>query len=245
MTYLDLINGFFLWLESNALPASSRLMYLSLLNVFNRAGWPDDVQVDNRRLMSMAGVATEKSAIRARDALVSAGFITYRKGGSHNPNRYSLNLYCPQNSKNDSINDSIKYRENDSKNDSINDSLIKTKTKTKNPPKSPQGEDTFAAFWSAYPRKDSKAKAKASWDKLKPDKELVSRIMAALEQHKRSDQWNRDGGQYIPYPATWLNQRRWEDEGITPTQPEPPKKREYREIRDENGEVVSVSFLED
>ena len=140
MTYLDLINGFFLWLESNALPASSRLMYLSLLNVFNRAGWPDDVQVDNRRLMSMAGVATEKSAIRARDALVSAGFITYRKGGSHNPNRYSLNLYCPQNSKNDSINDSIKYRENDSKNDSINDSLIKTKTKTKNPPKSPQGD---------------------------------------------------------------------------------------------------------
>lgn len=108
------------------------------------------------------------------------------------------------------------------------------------PPKSPQGEDTFAAFWSAYPRKDSKAKAQASWDKLKPDKELVSRIMTALEQHKRSDQWNRDGGQYIPYPATWLNQRRWEDEGITPTQPEPPKKRVCEEIRDENGEVVNV-----
>lgn len=112
------------------------------------------------------------------------------------------------------------------------------------PPKSPQGDDMFAEFWSAYPRKDSKAKAKTSWDKLNPDKELVSRIMAALEQHKRSEQWTRDGGQYIPYPATWLNQRRWEDEGITQTPPEPPQKPDgpaYRKETDpETGEEVIV-----
>ena len=121
----------------------------------------------------------------------------------------------------------------------------KDKDKDNNTPHTPQGDDAFAAFWSAYPRKDSKAKAKASWDKLKPDKELVSRIMAALEQHKRSDQWTRDGGKYIPYPATWLNQRRWEDEGITPTQPEPPKKRVCKMERDENGEVVSVEWVQE
>lgn len=120
----------------------------------------------------------------------------------------------------------------------------KDKDKDNNTPHTPQGDDTFAEFWSAYPRKDSKAKAKASWDKLNPDKELVSRIMAALEQHKRSDQWTRDGGQYIPYPATWLNQRRWEDEGITQTPPEPPKNPEgpaYRKETDpETGEEVIV-----
>ena len=113
------------------------------------------------------------------------------------------------------------------------------------PPKSPQGDEAFDAFWVEYPKHVSKQDAVRAWGKLKPDKELQDKIMAALEQQKRSDQWNRDGGQYIPYPATWLNRRRWEDEGITPAQPEPPKKREYREIRDENGEVVSVSFLED
>ena len=30
-----------------------------------------------------------------------------------------------------------------------------------------------------------------------------------------SAQWQRDNGQYIPHPATWLNQGRWDDE-LTP-----------------------------
>ena len=34
----------------------------------------------------------------------------------------------------------------------------------------------------------------------------------ALEVQKQSQQWRKDGGQYIPMPATWLNGRRWEDE---------------------------------
>ncbi len=43
------------------------------------------------------------------------------------------------------------------------------------------------------------------------DEATLSTILAALERDKRSDQWQRDGGQYIPYPATWLHDRRWED----------------------------------
>ena len=30
--------------------------------------------------------------------------------------------------------------------------------------------------------------------------------------HKRLDQWKKDSGRFVPYPATWLNNRRWEDE---------------------------------
>ena len=145
---------------------------------------------------------------------------------------------CRQNSKNISI------RWNTNEYDRIRTNTKHTKDKDKdkdnNTPHTPQGDDMFAVFWSAYPRKDSKAKAKASWDKLKPDKALVSRIMAALEQHKRSDQWTRDGGQYIPYPATWLNQRRWEDEGIVKAN-ETPRKPSYRkEIDPETGREVIV-----
>jgi hypothetical protein len=28
----------------------------------------------------------------------------------------------------------------------------------------------------------------------------------------RSEDWTKEGGQYIPYPATWLNAKGWEDE---------------------------------
>ena len=36
-------------------------------------------------------------------------------------------------------------------------------------------------------------------------------LLDALEIQKRSHDWTKDGGQYIPYPAKWLNKRRWED----------------------------------
>lgn len=42
-------------------------------------------------------------------------------------------------------------------------------------------------------------------------------MAAALERQKRSRDWTKEGGQFVPYPATWLNQRRWEDEDEPPT----------------------------
>lgn len=70
----------------------------------------------------------------------------------------------------------------------------------------------FDKFYSVYPKKTAKRNAIKAWKKLSPDKELVNKILAALEQQKRSVQWQKDGGQYIPYPATWLNGKRWEDD---------------------------------
>ena len=70
----------------------------------------------------------------------------------------------------------------------------------------------FQSFWSAYPRKTAKKPAQAAFMKLKPDEELLNKMLEALKQQLKTDQWTRDGGQYIPHAATWLNQRRWEDE---------------------------------
>lgn len=69
----------------------------------------------------------------------------------------------------------------------------------------------FDAFWKAYPRKIAKQDALTAWNKIAPTSELVDRILAAVDEQKRSDQW-RGGTQYIPYPATWLNGGRWDDE---------------------------------
>lgn len=70
----------------------------------------------------------------------------------------------------------------------------------------------FDLFWAAYPRKVAKDKALRAWRRLNPDPELFQAMSAALERAKASREWQKEGGAYIPYPATWLNGRRWEDE---------------------------------
>lgn len=72
--------------------------------------------------------------------------------------------------------------------------------------------DHFEMFWSAYPRKVSKRKAEQVFLRIAPNKKLFDTIMQALEEHKKSPQWVKDGGQFIPHPTTWLNQERWNDQ---------------------------------
>lgn len=89
----------------------------------------------------------------------------------------------------------------------IPDSLIQ------NPPKPPKGGEPsgFAEFWSAYPKKIGKGAAEKAFAKAKVNGHLPE-VLRALEAQKQTDQWQKDGGQYIPNPATWINQKRWEDE---------------------------------
>lgn len=88
---------------------------------------------------------------------------------------------------------------------------IENEINTPPTPSKEAGED-FDEFWKAYPKKVAKAQAQKAWSKLKPDKALLTVIIEALKRQKQSAQWLRDNGQYIPYPATWLNGRRWEDD---------------------------------
>ena len=72
--------------------------------------------------------------------------------------------------------------------------------------------ELFEIFWSNYPKKTAKQSALKAFEKIKPDEELLNKMLSSLEQQKKSVQWTKDNGQYIPYPANWLNSRRWEDE---------------------------------
>lgn len=83
-----------------------------------------------------------------------------------------------------------------------------TETETEHPPLPPKGG--FDRFWTAYPRKVGKGAAEKAFSKAKINGHLAD-ILSALDRQKQSEQWQRDGGQFIPHPATWLNQRRWED----------------------------------
>lgn len=78
-------------------------------------------------------------------------------------------------------------------------------------------DEKFDRFWAAYPNKKAKQDAFRAFQKLKPDDDLLNRMLAALEREKESAQWQESGGRFIPHPATWLNGRRWEDETTSPT----------------------------
>lgn len=92
----------------------------------------------------------------------------------------------------------------------------KTKIKIKDKDKRLKNKNTnellFARFWSAYPRKEAKQNALRAFEKINPDEELLSLMLEAIEKQKRSEQWQEDGGRFIPHPTTWLNGRRWEDQ---------------------------------
>ena len=226
-TYIDFLKSFHQWQKSNYLSGHAKLLYYSLLAVFNEAHWPAQVQIDNLRVMSMIDTRSEKTAINARDELVSAGLIEYVRGKKKSPNAYRLKYRIPKCSENDSVSGSVFDSESDSESDSVFDSEIdseidsesdshiktktKTKTKTKNilPPISPPQGASFERFWAAYPRKVGKQAAKKSFERVKVPLET---LLAAIERQKGSDQWTKNNGQFIPHPATWLNQGRWDDE---------------------------------
>ena len=70
-------------------------------------------------------------------------------------------------------------------------------------------DDSFSVFWLNYPKKIGKGAAEKSWKKHKPSLAIV---LTSIEAQKQTIQWSKDNGQFIPNPATWINQQRWEDE---------------------------------
>jgi uncharacterized protein YhdP len=72
----------------------------------------------------------------------------------------------------------------------------------------------FDLFWSRYPRRVAKGDARKAWAKLNPSPQLCAEILAALEWQREQDGWQKDDGQYIPYPASYLRGERWEDEPV-------------------------------
>jgi hypothetical protein len=77
-------------------------------------------------------------------------------------------------------------------------------------------DPAFGRFWAAYPRKVGKLDAQKAWLKIAPDAALVEALLSAVAAQARAEQWRRDGGRFVPHPATWLNGRHWEDEVAPP-----------------------------
>lgn len=97
-------------------------------------------------------------------------------------------------------------------------------TPEEQPPQPPKGGKRvspagFEEFWQQYPRKVGKDDAAKAFAARKPDAQLLEVMLAALARQRASEQWRKDGGQFIPHPATWLRQGRWQDEVAPPAAP--------------------------
>lgn len=73
-------------------------------------------------------------------------------------------------------------------------------------------EGLFDRFWSKYPKKLKRKDALKAWLKIKLTDALFETIMTALGNQMVTHDWMKDEGQFIPYPASWLNAERWMDE---------------------------------
>jgi hypothetical protein len=90
----------------------------------------------------------------------------------------------------------------------------------------------FEIFYQEYPKHLKKNEVKKWFIKNKPDDELFNTIMEQLKKFKKTKEWKDT--QYIPYPSTWLNQRRWEDQIKTKEEIE---KEWVEELKREVGEL--------
>lgn len=68
----------------------------------------------------------------------------------------------------------------------------------------------FLNFWDKYPNKVNQSDALAAWNDIHGD-QCATQIIAGLERWNNSLEWEKDNGRYIPRPAKWLREQRWQE----------------------------------
>lgn len=159
---------------------------------------------------------TKRACINALNSLIAQGYVekeNYKDTNNVTRTRYitllggsEKNSLCEKNSL--PLVKKIHYPSNN-----INNNINNIYTKKENSIKEKKTDDLFSVFWEKYPRKVAKARAQAEWAKIAPSPEIAETIINAVADNvKYNSQWQRDNGQFIPHPATWLHQKRWTDE---------------------------------
>jgi len=84
----------------------------------------------------------------------------------------------------------------------------------------------FGEWWKVWPKKVQRRAAEKAYQAAchRADSTI---ILAATEKFAQSD---KARGQFCPYPATWLNQNRWEDDPAEWSDKKKQDKFEYQEI---------------
>lgn len=95
----------------------------------------------------------------------------------------------------------------------------------------------FESFWSSYPKKVGKGEAFKAYKNIKEPRPSLKTIIQSVEEQEKTDQWKDK--RFIPNPATWINQRRWEDEAESPLNGKTPTPKTPEQIKAEIKEALS------
>ena len=142
--------------------------------------------------------------------LISTGEITHQK-----TNRYSLitirNYDTFQGVNNTQIDSQTTVKQQSVNSQSTTNKNEKNKKNEKKYIYA-QKNEFFDAFWCAYPKKKNKIRAREVFESLTITDELINHILTAINNQKQTEEWQKEGGRYIPYPDRWLKYHRWEDD---------------------------------
>jgi len=70
----------------------------------------------------------------------------------------------------------------------------------------------FDEFWAAYPKKMAKGDARKAFGQTQAIRPPMKYLIESVQKHCKQEAWMKDDGKFIPHPATWLRQERWEDQ---------------------------------
>lgn len=197
------------------MPGSSQLLYFHLAM---RAD--DDGFVSPRKVMRMIGVADDDLKILIAKRFVlpfESGVVVIKHWLIHNTirkDRYHETKYLAEKAtlvvkENGSYTElATKWQPNG--NQMVPEVKLSKVKLINNTIKKEELNTNFLKFWKQYPKKVGKSVALRIWNKLTQEEQTI--ILRVLPQHIGLPQWSEHDGKYIPYPSTWLNQRRWEDE---------------------------------
>lgn len=192
------------WAWEQKVEASSKLVLMALADHADETGvcWPSIARIAEKCGMSQRTVVRHIEDLSGPCGLLKISPRT-RADGGQTSNKYSLFVSPPCQIVTPPCQDVIPP--------------LSPVTPAEEPSLEPNKElkplaQSFARFWTAYPKKRSKGTAERVFNRLNPSEQLQRTILSSLERAKTSEQWLKNKGQFIPYAATWLNAKGWDDE---------------------------------
>ena len=186
----------------------SVFMYLLLSANHADGAWQGNVVkrgqlITGRKSIAKATGLTERQVRTSLANLKKTGETT-----SKSTNRFTVVTICNYNKY------QIKENKNDQQTANKRPTSDQQTTTNKNEKKKEEvnPSDDFDRFYSAYPIKKGKATARKAFQKMNGTKPGITELLQILEEHKKSHEWMKEGGKFIPHPTSWINQERWDDE---------------------------------
>lgn len=201
--------------RSTTLSVNARVVYLALASRADDAGrcWPS-----RRTIAKDSGIALSTVSV-ALSELRGAGFVEWTQALAEDGTPCGASTYFLRPEGVTATRTGVTARETPPIREAdtgVTATRTQKKThmnKTQRTTSSSMADASFDEFWSAYPRRVGKGQARKAWASAMK-KTDASTIIAGAARFASSSA--SSDLKFVPYPATWLNGERWDDEEAAP-----------------------------